>query len=385
MTGIDRVEAEYMTALLARDTPLFALVRLTLGFAILDCGGIRALADRLAGKTGWGRVDAIGLGSRKLSQQRRAAEADVRRLAIRKARRGTLARHLADILPPATTYLNIGHSNIDPEVLSAVRSVENARITVMIHDTIPLDFPQFQRPKTVARFATKFRLMVERADLVICPSNSTRRDVQQHMQGNAGAPDLSVAHLGVRTVDPAPDDLPDTDTVTSPYFVTLGTIEPRKNHLLLLDVWRRLAGRPNFPRLIIVGRRGWNNRAVFDRLDQHPPGITEFNALTDGAVAALLQRATGLLFPSFSEGFGLPAAEAASLGLPVICSDLPVFREILGEYPIYAAASDLYAWETKITELANNSEMVNNGTTPSRQGITLPTWDDHFNLVLRLT
>jgi len=385
MTGIDRVEFEYLNALLADPTPLFALVRLTLGYAVLDRAGVGALAKRLAGKTDWGPPDLIARGSRKLPPLRRRAEADVRRLAVRKFRRAELGAHLPGLLPQGCAYLNIGHSNIDAQVMHAVRGVADATISVLIHDTIPLDFPQFQRPATASRFANKFRLMVECADLVICPSHATRRDIERHVPKTAIPPNLCVAHLGVRAHLPAPDALLAGLNTTPPYFVALGTIEPRKNHALLLDIWDRLSKRANPPQLFVVGQRGWNNDAVFRRLNQRPANVTEINDLPDGAVWALLDGATGLLFPTLGEGFGLPAAEAATLGVPVICNDLPVFREVLGEYPIYAEAPDLYSWETKITELANNSEMVNSRTAISRQQIDLPTWKDHFNLVLRLT
>lgn len=385
MTGIDRVEFEYLNALLADHTPLFGLVRLTLGYAVLDRAGVAALAERLAGRTDWGSPDLIARGSRKLPPLRRRAEAEVRRLAIRKFRRAELGAHLSDLLSQGSAYLNVGHSNIDARVMHAVRGVADATIAVLIHDTIPLDFPEFQRPATASHFANKFRLMIECADLVICPSQATRRDIERHVPQAAKLPNLSVAHLGVRSHSPTPDALPENLHTTAPYFVALGTIEPRKNHALLLDVWDQLSKRADPPQLFVVGQRGWNNDAVFRRLDRRPANVTEINDLPDGAVWALLDDATGLLFPTLSEGFGLPAAEATALGIPVICNDLPVFREVLGDYPIYAEAPDLYSWETKITELADNSEMVNNRTVVSRQRVDLPTWKDHFNLVLRLT
>ncbi|MDT9702392.1 glycosyltransferase, partial [Streptomyces sp. P17] len=91
-----------------------------------------------------------------------------------------------------------------------------------------------------------------------------------------------------------------------PRFVTLGTIEPRKNHALLLDVWDSLP--PPRPQLVVIGRRGWADQALFARIAA-TPDVAEFNTLDDGQVAAVLTGAQALLMPSFAEGFGLPLTE----------------------------------------------------------------------------
>jgi len=296
-----------------------------------------------------------------------------------------LTARLANILPVGTVYLNVGHSNISAEVFTAIRGIAGSRVTVMLHDTIPLDFPHFQRPGTVAKFSEKLNLAVTNADLLICNSAQSERDIRRNLKPDAQIPDIVVVHLGVQTATSDESALPKNISLAQPYFVTIGTIEPRKNHKFLLDIWERLAARGEPAHLFVVGQRGWNNQAVFDRLDQQPDGVSELNNLSDGAVSALLQGAKGLLFPSFAEGFGLPAAEAAMLDIPVICSDLPVFREVLGEYPIYADVADMYDWETKIQKLAHSSGKKNNKASGPRQKISLPTWADHFNVVLRLT
>src|SRR5581483_8051415 len=118
----------------------------------------------------------------------------------------------------------------------------------------------------------------------------------------------------------------------APYFVCVGTIEPRKNHLLLLNVWRRLAERLGAaaPRLVLVGQRGWENEQVIDMIERSPAVrglVEERNDLSDAAMAKLL---AGALAPSFGEGYGLPLVEALALGVPALASDIPAFREVAG-------------------------------------------------------
>ncbi len=384
MTGIDRVELAYLNALLERDRPCFALVRLSGSMAVLDGAGMAKLRDRIAGRVPWGAADAAARLRRRMPEMRRRAQSDVRRLALGRDTPARLHRLLARWLPARFSYLNVGHANLDPRPLSAIRKAGATRIVAMLHDTIPLDHPGLQRQGQAEKFKTRFQLVVDRADMILCPSRATRADILRHA-GDAPTPPIQVAPLGVSrpTVTPGgawPESLP----ADGDFLVVLGTIEPRKNHALLLDVWDRLAADPAPPRLVVIGRRGWNNDAVFARLDRKPRAVHEFNDLDDDTVAAVLARARALVFPSLAEGFGLPAAEAAALGVPVICSDLPVFREVLGDYPIYLDPKDMYSWETKIRNLVKQRETGNSKNDGHRQATSLPTWEEHFNLVLRL-
>jgi glycosyltransferase involved in cell wall biosynthesis len=170
-------------------------------------------------------------------------------------------------------------------------------------------------------------------------------------------------------------------------FACVGTIEPRKNHALLLDIWDAFAGDPEAPMLVIAGARGWRNEAVFERLDARPAGVIEAPGLSDGALAALVAGAEGLLFPTLAEGFGLPPVEALALGTPVICSDLPVLHEVLGKSSIYASVDDMYLWKQSILQIAG--QVGAETASVSNRAVSIgefkrPTWAAHFNLVLKV-
>ena len=109
--------------------------------------------------------------------------------------------------------------------------------------------------------------------------------------------------------------------------VICSTIEPRKNHLLLLEVWRELVRRdgPGTPKLVLVGGRGWKFEAVAALLDRSPAlrgHVVEASGLTTPSLKRLLDGARALLMPSFAEGYGLPVVEAQIAGVPVIASDI---------------------------------------------------------------
>lgn len=376
LTGVDRVELAYAEALLSDALPLWGVVKTALGYLVLDAKGVAAIT--VASRTGdWGKPDLLSRLSYRLDRQRQAGQSFARSHSVDRSTVSGLQELLRRTLPAGTAYINVGHSNLSDRMFRAVRSVPGSRVTVMIHDTIPLDLPDLQRAGTVEQFAAKLDLVALNADLVICPSRVTQSDVQRHL-GPDPRPKVIAAHLGLTPVLPDPGDLPPGIQLEPPYFVALGTIEPRKNHAVLLDAWEAMKGQR--PHLFICGNRGWRNEDVFARLDRGVDGITELAGLSDAAVAALLQGARALLFPSVSEGFGLPLIEAAALGVPVICGDLAICHEVLGAHAVYLPPTDCYQWINKIEAMALRPQ-----ASITEPAFDPPRWEDHFKAVLSVT
>lgn len=389
-TGIDRVESAYLDTLLAQPEPLFGLVRTRLGYLLLDRGAMASARDRLVGAAPWGAADTLGHLARRRDAARAGAETDLRRIAAGRASPLGLARLLRRRLPKGSAYLNVGQTSLAEHTLRGIRAA-GLPIAVMIHDTIPLDHPEFAVPGVPDRFRERLAGVARHADLVICNSRATLADTSRHMAAMGRVPPMIASHLGTDVPSPDPATLPDGLPPPRPYFVALGTIEPRKNIGLLLDVWERLAADPppgGAPALVIVGRRGWRSEALFARLDASPLRGTllfETGPLPDGAVAALLAGAAGLLFPSFAEGWGMPPLEAAALGVPVLCGELAIYRESLGDYPVYADVSDRYLWQAKIVAMTAHDGQAEGTGRKTAEIPGLQTWADHFKPVLRLT
>ena len=126
-------------------------------------------------------------------------------------------------------------------------------------------------------------------------------------------------------------------------FLVVGTLEPRKGQAIALDAFDALWAE-GFPgKLLIVGSKGWHVTALVERLHTHREWGSRLLWLEDASDAELARaygHCAALLNPSYAEGFGLPLSEAARAGKPVLCSDIPVFREIGGDGAMYFHVND---------------------------------------------
>lgn len=371
-TGIDRIELAYLRHLLDCDTPLFGLFRTRLGYILLDRDGCRLLLERHSAPPET-PIDLISSLTRRKDAARARLETLLRARACARATPNRLAAMLKSHLPHGTAYLNIGHTNLTDRTIAAVKRLAGTRIAVFLHDTIPLDHPEYQTPRARLKFERHLARAGRAADLIICNSRFTGDRVAAHLPDCRAR--LHVNHPGVETGPVKPP--PEGAWSKTPRFIVIGTIEPRKNIDLLLDIWPEIASATG-AHLLLCGRRGWLSEALFARLDQAPPHVRELPGLADAELRGLLGQSRGLLFPSHVEGFGFPAMEAAALGVPVLCTPLPPLREVLGDYPIYADARDRYLWRRKIEELAQRRR-GEGGEQTTRGAITLPTWQAHFN------
>ncbi len=386
-TGVDRVEAAYLAHFLTLPTPVFGLIRSKLGFLLLDRHGMTAFQRLVNQAAPLPTADLLSRLSRFRAPLLARAETAVRGLAVARCRPQNLPQMLRQNLPGGFAYFNTGHGNLTPNTLTAVKTGGATQRLVLVHDTIPLDHPGFTRPDTIARFDQKIAAVAAHADTVIHTASATRTLTERHFARHGRTPPGLVAPLGITPLQPN-----DTPPRPHPYFVALGTIEPRKNHALLLDIWEvmhRTLAAPDIPHLLILGRRGWSNQPLFDRLDALPfrnQTVFELPNLPDDAVANLLVHSRALLFPSHVEGFGLPPIEAASLGTAVIVPPLPIYHETLGNYPVYARLDDSYSWMETIIRLTGdknkNGQSGQMQKSASNNAVKIPQWDAHFKIVL---
>ena len=278
---------------------------------------------------------------------------------------------------------NTGHSGLDsPGYAHRVRRSGLAPL-FFLHDLIPITHPEYARPGEAARHTLRLETILSVGRGVVVNSEDTRRELLTYVAVRGfQLPRCVVAPL-------APPPLLASESarpLPAPYFVMLGTIEPRKNHLLLLHVWRELVAKLGdaTPKLVIIGQRGWECEQVVDLLDRCEAlrdVVIELPRCSDEALASWLTHAQALLFPSFVEGYGIPLVESLSLGTPVVASDLPVFREIAGEIPDYLDPLDGVGWRDAIVDYAQPDSTRRADQLGRMAGWQAPTWVAHFESV----
>jgi len=283
----------------------------------------------------------------------------------------------------SNVLFNVGHSGLDrPDYPEFVRH-HNLRTIISLYDLIPITHPEYCRPGEADKHRKRLALMINLSrGLIIC-SSSTVKALEDYVQSQKQKmPPCVIAPLAPSHLSPPEASRP----MAEPYFVVLGTIEPRKNHLLLLHIWRQLAMDYGdaAPRLVIIGQRGWECEQVVDMLErcESLTGIvTELSTCSDQDLGTWLYHARALLFPSFVEGFGIPLVEALTLKVPVIASDIPVLRETAGSIPDYLNPLDGRAWRDAILDYARPDSAARLAQCQRIEGYKPPTWEDHFKQV----
>ena len=225
---------------------------------------------------------------------------------------------------------------------------QGVTIVSVIYDLIPLTHPQFCDDLLVHMFDRWFEWTTNTADGFIAISSTIRDEVQGEVQRRLGTERADALwfdffHLGSeldqigpnRSVRPVVEKL---FTSGRAVYLMVSTIEPRKNHAYLLDAFEHLWRDGSDVVLCFIGRIGWKNERLIERVQNHPElkrRLFMFNDLSDVELEYCYSHAKALVFPSFVEGFGLPLVEAMQRGLPVMASDIPVFHEIGGEFISY--------------------------------------------------
>lgn len=280
--------------------------------------------------------------------------------------------------------LNIGHTGLDRPGLAQWYRDAHIRPVHFIHDLIPITHPQFCRVGEADRHRARMDAALTSASGLIANSRATIDSLRAYADetGATIAP-IVAAWLGV-------DGWSNTAQAhSSPrqpdQFVVLGTIEARKNHRVLIDAWRAMVAQGGaVPTLHIVGQRGWEVDDVLSALDHDEairPYVVEHRAMDDDGLRALLGRSTALLFPSLVEGYGLPMVEAMAAHLPVIASDLPVFREIGCGIPMFIDPKDVDQWVAAVRAFQHPDAPERVGQTAALKNYSAPSWGDHFLIV----
>lgn len=376
-TGIDRVELAYAEHLIAQCARLC--------FTTLTASGRFGLLPRAAAEAYVHAIAGAWRGAAAPSPQNGRTKRLARKLRLGPLLHGSRALH-AQLRSAVDrpVYLLVSHHHLEKRrAIARLKRQTGACFVCLIHDLIPIEFPEYALPGQDEKHRRRIENAAALADAVVVNSIVTRDAFHPYLARAGRALPVRVAPFGV---DLPPASAAGPPPVEPPYFVCVSTIEARKNHLLLLNLWRRLASElgDTVPRLVLIGQRGWEAENAIDMLERCPAlrsVVLERNNLPDAEVARLITGAQALLLPSFAEGFGFPLVEALTLGVPVLCSDLAALRENGGRVPEYLDPLDGPGWRAAILDYSLPVSSRRDAQLSRLAGWTPPSWQDHFAMV----
>lgn len=222
------------------------------------------------------------------------------------------------------------------------------KIFTMVHDTIPYKYPGTCVRGLPPIFSAWLRSAFNESDGIVCNSKSTADSVVEFQTENAIVPrqklEIRYFHLGadIPIIPTEKNIRPEIESILSkdkPLFILVGTLEPRKGHEFVLNTFEKIWSDPDCPDLLIfAGKAGWKMEAFIEKIRKHPERKKRFFFIenpSDAELTVLYENSTALIAASIAEGYGLPIVEAALHKVPVIASDIPVFREVGGEGCLY--------------------------------------------------
>jgi O-antigen biosynthesis alpha-1,2-rhamnosyltransferase len=233
--------------------------------------------------------------------------------------------------------------------LGAVSEAKNIGVIVIaiIHDIFPVTQPKFVDKIERTKFESSLPKLYKHVDGFLCNSDYTKRTLIEYFQSQPFYQDWETkcfdyfhlgAELDTNSVGRIRDSIKKPFNDSAPAYLTVGTIEPRKNHIYLLKVFDELWKAGNLAKLVIVGKAGWLCDETMTYIRSHSMIGTRLFFIDDANDSELdycYSHAKALLYPAIIEGFGLPLIEAQKKGLPVFASDIPVFHEVAGTSAAY--------------------------------------------------
>lgn len=260
---------------------------------------------------------------------------------------------------------------------------------VTIHDLSYIVAPKFAHPKLQRYLSEAVPRALRRAARVVAVSQTTANDLTEHYK--VPAERISVIPNGVdpRFHKPDPDRVQRVLAqlgVRPPYFLIVGTIEPRKNHQNLLRAFEQVSAVHPEASLLIVGRPGWLSDPIIEAIDDASRRLPVrlLSLIDDDLLPALYAACAGLVYPSWYEGFGLPVVEAMASGAPVITSSQGALAEVAGDAALLAPPDDPEAIAELMCQLLDDTALREHLSARGLERAARFTWTNAADLHLKV-
>lgn len=228
----------------------------------------------------------------------------------------------------------------------------HGKAVVTVHDMVVRAYPETMRTRTRLMLETGLSRSMARADAIVTDSDFSRREIAKYYPQFAEKVHVVPCGVDTERFQPASDEkiaeVRKKFALDTPYFLYLGTLEPRKNLVRLIEAYSLLrSDRGDCPELVLAGGKGWGYENIFEivhmlHLEQH---VKFLDYVPSADMAALYSGAFAFVFPSIYEGFGMPPLEAMACGTPVLTSKAASLPEAVGKAAVLVNPNDIEAIE----------------------------------------
>ena len=254
---------------------------------------------------------------------------------------------------------------------------DGQRLVVTVHDLAFERYPGMFPRTWRAMYRMGLRAAVRRADAILTPSRNTAEDVLSRTKVDPAK--LHVVPLAAARPGPAVGvaEALGRLKIRAPYVLFVGTIEPRKNLVRLVRAYRRVASTGLPHTLVLAGPLGWQHDALLRELALEGPGeIVMTGALEPGDLDAVFRAADAFVYPSLYEGFGLPALEAMTRGVPTIVSNTSSLPEVTGDAALGVDPGSIREIAAAIETLCTDVALAERLAAAGRVRAERFTWDE---------
>lgn len=214
------------------------------------------------------------------------------------------------------------------------------RTIQFIHDLAPIFYPQFFKRFAAIKYRSTCKIACKKAIKVLTISQTVLDEITDRYPTSRGKIDYIYPGLNkwVELAAQSKSEVMGRYYLDSDYIMTLSTLEPRKNHLHMLEAFKIFKSRTLSPlKFVIIGKKGWFFEDIFKKVKELEleNEVIFLGYIPNKEISNLISHAKAFVFMSYYEGFGIPPLEALSLNIPTIVSDIPVFKEIYQDKAIY--------------------------------------------------
>ncbi len=267
-------------------------------------------------------------------------------------------RRIWKVLPLSYHALSGSHSDIYHFFNYIVPPRIKGKVINTVYDMAFLKHPETLDPKNLKRIKKDISYSINRSEKIITISENSKKEIMDfcHLPENK-----------IKIIYPAPS-LPEKSAdfailsgkhyIKKPYLLYVGTLEPRKNIERLIDAYFLFSKETDGYQLVIAGNKGWMYDAIFEKVKNlsMENNVIFTGYITEEEKKSLYENASLFLYPSLYEGFGMPIAEAMSLGVPVICSNTSAMPEVGGEAAVLVNPFDIKAMEDAMLSVISDTE-----------------------------